>query len=475
MRALRHGFDRSDQLAVLWGGLLTVVVVVGTAEANVKLAVGPFLVIAALGLLVAGWLLVPQVVVAITIPLFALLPTLKVFISAWLGPVKDFVTLAAAIALLITIVTRSRRAEVSHIDRLLAWLIIAFGALYVINVGGLIAGGSHGIAWIQGIRLNGEPLILLAAGLTVRNPQRTFHAAIVSLIATGVGVAIYGIYQQMVGPAGLLPLGYSYEHQLRMIGGHLRSFGTVDDPFLYAAFLLLAVTAALFWMRPGPLKVACLSVLIVGVTFSYVRSAIPIAIALLALWLVRNRRVTLGFLMLAASVAVGLTFLVALSGASETHSVRAGPNTYVTLNGRTTVWATIFSRPTKVPFGLGVAKVGTAAERAQSGVLFKPDAATKTVIAVDSGYFATVADVGIVGLVVVLALFSRILALGAASARRGDVTGWLVIGWMIVLLIDAMTRASFTGFPTAFLGMLVIGVGLARSMRGSPSRRVGTR
>src|SRR5262245_34300868 len=447
MRALRHGVEQSGLVALVCGGALTVAVAAATAQGGVKVGTGPLLLVALLCVLVAGWLVAPEILVALTVPLFALLPAIKVFVSEWLGPAKDFVTLAAAIALLITIAMRSER--VAHLDRLLIWLMVAFGGLYVVNVGGLIAGGSHGIAWAQGVRLTGEPLILLAVGLTARHPRRTLSVAVTSLIATGMLVALYGMYQQMLGAPRLVALGYSYHHELRLIGTHLRSFGTLDDPFAYAAFLLLAISAAIFWMRSGPLKVLCLSVMSVGLALSYVRSAILISVALVAVWLIRNRRLTLGLVLLAASLAAGIAFLVALSGASETHSVRAGPNTYVTLNGRTTVWATIFSRPTKVPFGLGVAKVGTAAQRAQSGVIVDPNAASRKGVAVDSGYFATVADVGIVGLFVLLALFARILALGVAATRWGDVAGWLVIGWMIVLLIDAVTRASFTGFPTA--------------------------
>jgi hypothetical protein len=472
MRALRHGVERTELIALLCGGAVTVTVALATVQGGVKLGTGPLLAAALLCVLVASWLVAPQVLVAVTIPLFALLPTLKVFVSQWLGPVKDFVTLAAAIALLITILMRSER--VARVDRLLIWLMIAFGSLYVINVGGLISGGSHGIAWAQGVRLTGEPLILLAAGLTARNPRRTLGVAVTSLVATGVFVALYGMYQQMLGGPRLVELGYSYRHEIRLIGTHLRSFGTLNDPFAYAAFLLLAIAAALFWMRRGPLKVVCLTVMTIGLTLSYVRSAILISVALLAVWLIRNRRVTSGFVLLAASFAAGLAFLVALSsGASETHSVRAGPNTYVTLNGRTTVWSTIFSRPTRVPFGWGVAKIGTAAQRAQSGVIVDPNAARKKSVAVDSGYFATVADVGIVGMVILLALFCRILALGVAATRWGDVAGWLVIGWMIVLLIDAVTRASFTGFPTAFLGMLLVGLGLASSMNRLSPRLPG--
>lgn len=471
MRALRHGIERTELIALGCGSVLTVAVVLMTARGGVKLGTGPLLLVAFLCLLVAGWLAVPHVVVGITVPLFALLPALKVFVSPWLGPVKDFVTLAAAIALSITILTRTVRTL--RVDRLLIWLMVAFGGLYVINVGGLISGGSHGIAWAQGVRLTGEPIILFAAGLTVRNPRRTLGVAVVSLIATGVFVAVYGIFQQVLGGPGLINLGYSYRHQVRLIGTHLRSFGTFDDPFAYAAFLLLAITAALFWMHRGPLKLVCMSVMMIGLALSYVRTAILISIALVAVWLIQNRRVTQGFVLLAASLAVGVAFLVAVSGASETRSVRTGPNTYVTLNGRTTVWGTIFSRPAKVPFGLGVAKVGTAAERAKSGVIINQDAANKKAVAVDSGYFATVADVGIVGLVILLALFCRILALAVAAARWGDIAGWLVIGWMIVLLIDALTRASFTGFPTAFLGMLLVGLGLASSMNRLGPRAFG--
>jgi O-antigen ligase len=460
MRALRHGVERTELIALLCGGAVTVTVALATVQGGVKLGTGPLLAAALLCVLVASWLVAPQVLVAVTIPLFALLPTLKVFVSQWLGPVKDFVTLAAAIALLITILMRSER--VARVDRLLIWLMVAFGSLYVINVGGLISGDSHGIAWAQGVRLTGEPLILLAAGLTARNPRRTLGVAVTSLVATGVFVALYGMYQQMLGGPRLVELGYSYRNEIRLIGTHLRSFGTLGEPFAYAAFLLLAIAAALFWMRRGPLKIVCLTVMTIGLTLSYVRSAILISVALLALWLIRNRRVTLGFVLLAASLAAGLAFLVALSGASETHSVRAGPNTYVTLNGRTTVWSTIFSRPTKVPFGLGVAKIGTAAERAQSGVIVDPNAARKKVVAVDSGYFATVADVGLVGLALLLAIFARLFALARSALYQQDSAGWLVLAWLIVLMLDAVTRASFTGFPTAFLGMLLVGLGIAQ-------------
>ena len=270
-----------------------------------------------------------------------------------------------------------------------------------------------------------------------------------------------------------MAFGYSYQDQVRKIGGHLRSFGTLDDPFAYAAFLLLAISAALWWMQRGPLKTVCVSFMAMGLLLSYVRSAILIAVALAAIGLIKSGRAVVGVVVLVASVAAAFAFLVAVSGANETHSVRAGPNTYVTLNGRTSVWATVFSNPAEVPFGLGVGKVGTAAQRAQFGVVKNPTKVTEGAKAVDSGYFATVADVGIVGFVVLLALLTRLVVLGLAAIRRFELTGWLVLGWLAVMLIDAVTRASFTGFPTAFLGMLFVGLGIAASSQPRPDLRPG--
>jgi O-antigen ligase len=216
-------------------------------------------------------------------------------------------------------------------------------------------------------------------------------------------------------------------------------------------------------MRRGPLKGTVIAVLATGLAFSLVRGALVSTVALLAILLVSWGRVTLGLILLAASAVTALAFLLAVTSAHETRSVRSGPNTYITLNGRTTAWNAVFSKPSQVPFGAGVGKYGTAAERAQFGVTADPAKAREKTTAVDSGYFATVADVGLVGLAVLLLLFARIGILARAAIRRAGKVGWLVIGWLAVLLIDAVFRASFTGFPTAFLGMLLIGIGIAAS------------
>jgi O-antigen ligase len=136
------------------------------------------------------------------------------------------------------------------------------------------------------------------------------------------------------------------------------------------------------------------------------------------------------------------------------------------LNGRIGAWqAALGKNPAGWLFGRGVGKVGTAAQRASSA--FIPTSGTAKgqsrtqATAVDSGYIATVADVGLVGLAVMLALFGRLIGLGIRYARRNIIAGWVALAFTACMMLDALTRASFTGFPTAFIGLLLVGIALA--------------
>ena len=463
-------YDRGDFAAAALAATLTLVAVLVTGREGPSIGVGALLLIAFFCLTVVGWLAAPHVVVALLIPLFAALPALKILFVPTIGPIKDVITLAAAVALLVMVLQHRRGRDMPPFDRPLVLLIVAFMALYVVNLGGGLSSGQHNIAWVQGVRLAGEPMILLLAGLLLPSPRRTLDWAVRSFIFTGVGVALYGIYQQYLGGWGLVALGYAFNEQVRFIGHQMRSFGSLDDPFAYAAFLLTGLAAVLFGMKPGPLKVACISIISVGIALSFVRTAAVIGVALIALMMIRAGRTTIAALLLGLSVASALVLLFAVAGASHTRSVRAGPGLYLTLNGRTDVWSTLFAKPSAVPFGFGVGKIGTAAERARYGLTRKTDKPTAAYTAVDSAYFATVADVGLFGFAVFLALLARLMVLAIAATKAPGSRTWLALGWLIAILIDAVTRESFTGFPTAFIGMLVIGLALADAASASQAR-----
>lgn len=412
-------------------------------------------------------LVAPHLAVAGVIALFTVIPALKVFVSPGIGGLKEVCTLSLLVASGVLAIIDKRRP-----DRMVTSLVGLLLALYVID-----AGGGHGIAWAQGVRLVGEPLLLLLVGMTLPDPRRTLRYAVAALIVASCLVALYGLVQQVLGDARLVSLGYTYGDQVRTAGSRLRSFGTFDDPFAYAGFLIFGLVALVFAGRRVPFRQAVGALLLLGLTVSFVRTALLILAGVVGLELSRRGRQTTAVLVLSATGILAMVLIAtgAQGSQSQTRAVRtslrqataagAQPTTVdILLNGRISAWrAAIGDNPRDWFFGRGVGTVGTAAQRATYKVVRKgsADDTTGGQLAVDSGYLATIADVGVVGLAVLLALIARLIALARRGGpARGD-PSWLALGFLVVLLLDALTRASFTGFPTAFLGLLVVGLALS--------------
>lgn len=447
--------------AVPAGVTLTLAAVLASDRVGSTGSLGSLLVLALFAAMVATFMLLPHVAVALTIPLFAALPTIKTLALPSVGPVKDLVVLAGCVAAALLLAQRTRQGQPIGIDLVTVALVALFLAVYVVNPGGLLAQSGGDAAWVQGTRLAAEPLLLLLVGMTLADPRRTLRWGLISLLATAAAVAAWGIAQQVLGQWALVDLGYSFGDEVRTIGGRLRSFGTLDDPFTYVTFLLLAGSAALLWSRRNVLTVSLLGVIAAGITFSYVRTALVIALAIFGLWLARRGHNAAAIFIIAAAAAVALAIMIMSSEATESRTVRGKDSQYLTINGRTDVWRSVLGDPKTWVLGRGVGEVGTAATRATYTLVRDRDALPDTTIAVDSGYLATVADVGLVGLVLLLVLVGRLLHLATAAIRRDDAAGWAAVGLLTVILLDAATRAAFTGFPAAFLGFMLVGVALA--------------
>lgn len=454
-RLLRPAIPRADLKLIVLGAYATVVMTTLAARLGSVLTLGLLVTVLVFFAAVAAFVVVPHVAVAVTIPIFVLLPMVKVLLVPSAGPLKDLITIGAISAAAILAVQRSTAGMRQRGDVWVAAGVGVFCGLYLVNLGGL----QWDVAWAHGMRLTAEPLALLLVGLTLDNPRRTLRWAIGSLIVTAVVVALIGLFQQVVGMSRLYDYGYEFDRQLRTFGGRLRSFGPLDDPFAYAAYLLISLAAVILWVRNAFLAVPVGALLVVGVAASYVRTALLIGLGLLGLWLARRRYTTTSIFVVTVAVVVALGALV-LSNASKERTVRTNDATVLTVNGRTEAWKLFLDDPEVWAIGHGVGQVGTAAERATYTVDFEQDN-TEEGRAVDSGYFAVIADVGLVGLVFFLGIFGRLLALGIGGARRGSSAAWLAIGLVVVILLDAVTRASFTGFPTAFLGLLLVGIALA--------------
>ena len=468
MRPLRPQLAGADLAVLLAGGAATLLVAYLSVHTGAKISVGALLVAAFFVVAVIGFIAYPHLAVGATVLLFPLIPALKVLVWSDIGPVKDLVVVAAVTAAAIVYAFERRRPD--------RWVLVLVGlllGLYVINVG-----SGHGIAWAQGVRLVGEPLLLLLVGMILPQPRRTFQYAMGALVVICCVVAAYGIVQQLVGEWTLVGWGYSFSEQVRTAYGHLRSFGTLDEPFDYAGVLSLGVAAVFFWLRRGPLAWAAGSLILLGLGASLVRTSILYLVGLIGLALWRWGNLATAMLLAVATLIAGGVVLANTSGTeSQTYAVAGsggvngtGGSANVILNGRVSAWSTALGpNPADWVLGRGVGEVGTAAQRATYSLTPSSDSGPSQSQAVDSGYLATVADVGIVGLAVLLALFGRLIGLGAAAAREGQDAGWVALGLLVVVLISATTGASFTSFPNAFLAMLLVGLALAAAREESES------
>jgi len=174
----------------------------------------------------------------------------------------------------------------------------------------------------------------------------------------------------------------------------------------------------------------------------------------------------------AAGVLAIAVLLLVGAGATQTQTYTS-PAANLTLNGRISAWKVALGTPSHWLFGRGVGRVGTAAYRATFAVSPRPQTPPQAAQSVDSGYIATIADVGLAGVAVLLALFTRLIVLARRRTWVREASGWVALAFLTVMMLDALTRSSFTGFPTAFLGLFLIGAALStvRDGRGSGEQR----
>jgi O-antigen ligase len=461
--AQRPWFARADAVLPAAGAVMTLSLVTLLAGGHTR-PVEAIVALFVFAALTYGFIVVPWMMVPVAIPIFVALPALKFFVSTSLGGIKDAISFSALSAAAVLAVRRRAGREPARIDRPLLMLIGGLFLLFFVNLGGLLnqQEGSHGGPWYQGVRLFFEPLSLLLVGLTLREPARTLRAAKSAIVLSGVGTATFGIIQQVLGPVRLTQLGYQYSTQIRTIGGHVRSFGTLDDPFVYASFVLLAIATVVLSGRIRLAGLAALVILSLGLVSSYVRTAAIEVFVVLGITLAARRRPLVALLcILVAFAATGTTFVLA-SEQTSTRVVNVNPTTYLTLNGRTKLWRERIGNSGDWPFGQGVGATGTAAERAQKSLTGKIQVGTRLKgTTVDSGYLSVIADVGFLGLALFLALLGRLVVIAWRAVQSGAEEGWLAIGFVSILLIDAGSRESFTSYPMPYLGMLLAGLACA--------------
>jgi O-antigen ligase len=468
VRSLRATPFAPDLAFLVLGAGLTLLAALWSTRAGAILSLGLLLGLLAFMALLVAFVTAPHIAVAFLIPYFALIPTLKIFVSSHLAPTKDLMIGAAALAAAINVVHRKRVHDAWRGDHPVIVMTLLLMGLYFLDIGGGLSGSDRfGLAWFHGVRIVWEPFLLLLFGLSAGDPRRTLRWAIVALIATAFGVALVGLAQQLLGAGRLVSYGYSYGVQVRTIGGHLRSFGTLDEAFDYATVLAFGLVGVLLWAKRGFVAITVGVVIAAGLATSYVRGAAISVVSLLALVLARKGYRATAVFLLGAAAASAIVFILAATRPTPGRIVQAGPSTYLTLNGRTRSWRAAVGAPRNWSFGRGVGLYGTAAERATHSFVAPGPQTHSPTGATDSGYLATLSDVGLVGLVLLLALFGRFLVVLRGALARGDELAWMGIGLVTVMLLDAALRSSLTGFPTADIALLLVGLSLAATSRGT--------
>jgi hypothetical protein len=214
------------------------------------------------------------------------------------------------------------------------------------------------------------------------------------------------------------------------------------------------------------------------VAASFVRTGAIILLVVGAVVLVQLRKTPSALGLLMAAFLAAALFLV-LVPQTTTTSDASTKEFVLTLNGRTQGWSNVIRAPDELLAGRGVGVIGSGAARAASNFSQKASGPARVLSTqqfqqynIDSSYFATVADVGLVGLALLLAILGRSAELARRAISRGSRTGWAVVGLGAVVLTDSLTRSSLTSFPVGFVGMLLLGTALAAALsEGSIQRR----
>src|SRR5207248_1205916 len=123
------GARELDATPALVGALLTLAFAYEASVHGGVFSLGVLVAIALFLVAVYAFLAVPHVAVAVTIPFFALLPSLKVVAAPRLGPSKDVIVLAAITAGLPMLVRRHRDPSRAPAD---AWLLVSASLLLAI-------------------------------------------------------------------------------------------------------------------------------------------------------------------------------------------------------------------------------------------------------------------------------------------------------------------------------------------------------
>ncbi|MDQ3898478.1 MAG: O-antigen ligase family protein [Actinomycetota bacterium] len=406
---------------------------------------------------------VPLVVLAVLVPLaFALVhrPQRGLLVLAALVPFDGLLLLvdrlpplaagwkeALVLATLGATFVAPARARAAGARRIPGWAPAVAGMLVLGLVSAAAVGGLQA-AW--GLKIAFFFVLVAVAVWRCPFDGRERDVLVTILMVTGFATAVYGVAQQVLGPARLNAFGYEYNSTIRTTRGLLRSFSSFDNPFGFGYFLMLVllIGTAHALARPERLRsrlfFLTVPVLLVALAGTFVRGAwIGLVVGLAYLGTVRFPRLLLGLPL----VLVG-ALLLPSGVASAAFSASSGAE-------RVAGWQANLSQLTRHPLGLGLGSSNAAAEKVAGGQ-------REGVYHPDNEYYRAMYELGVLGLwLTVLLLASAFLgtrAVSADAASDGAVFALAVSSTVLAAAAASLVATYFDTFPNNVYFWLLLGV-----------------
>jgi len=286
--------------------------------------------------------------------------------------------------------------------------------------------------------------------------RRERDAFVTIFVVMAFVTSLVGLWQQVVGHEALRNLGYEYDEAIRFTSGfRLRSFGTFNQPFPFALYLMLAVLLAVPFALAEPrrlrsrLFVLGLPVITAALVLTFVRAAyLGLAVGLLYLAFHRYKLLVYGIplaLVAFAFLPTGTTFTEAVFQRQS-------------LQERTTGWSDRLDQLVEHPLGIGIGETGAAAEKAAElenldpGLQYQPD----------NAYLKVAFELGIPGLWFFLLmlgsmfLFSRAVERRVADPDRHFAAG--ATAQLLGLLVAGLVATIFEMIPVIQLFWITAGI-----------------
>jgi hypothetical protein len=423
-------------------------------------------VVLGLGLVLAGvWLLVrrPWLAPWAVVFLFGTTAELRLRISDSLGVAKD-----ALVVLLLGVTVLAVLQGRTSLAARLPPLSVGFPLTVLVGLYLLDLGGDHGGGWVFGTRLLVEPLLLLFIGLATPRPEAALRHLVHAMTVFLAAQAILAWIQQAVGPDALVyQWGYAFGSQVRLSsGGALRSPGSFEESFSLAAFAVLGACLALTVASRRQAVVLWISVAaILGAT--QVRTAV-LQLAVLAIVVLLRQGKTRAAVVGVVGAAAGAVLAAGVYLVSAT--VPGGPvrPLLFTLNGRFDAWGVAYQGISSLVRGNGVGALGAGSTRAEAGLVsaapaYDPNRESEALFAgdpsfLDSSWAQVLSDVGLVGVVALLAVVVAYARWLSGPARGDSGAAWLGLAVLAVSVVDWISRTTLGSYPTGFMTFYLLGL-----------------